>query len=333
LIDQSINSDILALRRFVKTRIGGIQGDFQVLAGVESAVKREAGAVEAGGDGPHPRKSDPHAAMAREAWAHDVRMRNRTGRPDSGVKLYVTDRDANGAREFMANSRFQRYPGLWAALVQWIGETPAERPYRILMTPASVGIEAAGFAIALKDAGLYRRRDIVIESFDISAKATALARTGIYPRALFPADLSPFADCLAEEGDGFVRVSDEVRRLVRILAPSDLLDFKAAASYDLVVCLNLLMHLGEADRPAAVRKLAELTTPGGLLCINNNFDWPQALEPHFLMLTGSRGTQPVAGGGEFSSLHERFAGNWPQNADAPFAVTDARAMILGRNRR
>lgn len=269
----------------------------------------------------------------REEWAHDVRMRNRTGRPDSGVKLYVTDRDANGAREFMANSRFQRYPGLWAALVRSIGETAAERPYRILMTPASVGIEAVGFAIALKDAGLYRRRDIVIESFDISAKATALARTGVYPRALFPADLSPFADWLTEEDDGFVRVNDEVRRLVRILPPSDLLDFMAAEKYDMVVCLNLLMHLEEADRPAAVRKLAGLTTPGGLLCINNNFDWPQALEPHFVMLTGTGEAQPGAGGGEFLSLHERFAGDSPQNPGAPFAVTDARAMILGRSRR
>ncbi|GIL01445.1 MAG: hypothetical protein BroJett030_13440 [Alphaproteobacteria bacterium] len=271
-----------------------------------------------------------HAAAGaprRPDWEQDVRIRTRPGRPDSGVKLYVTDRDAAGMREFMANTGFRRYPRLMATLVALLGQFPAEAQIRVLIVPLSVGLEAVSLAIAGLEAGLFQARSVTIEGFDISAKATALARSGVYPRLFFPDDLTAFAPALREADDGFVEVDASVMAHVRVLDPADVLTFAPGKPYDMVVCLNLLMHLPEKARPALVARLAELTAPGGILCLNNNQEWPDELVPHFAALTA-----PAAG---FVSLHEALAdapgtGTTPAGPVPAFAVTDANAMILRR---
>lgn len=266
------------------------------------------------------------ASMSRhEAWERDVRIRVRPGRANSGVKLYVTDRDGGDAREFMANTGFMRYPRLLSTLVALMGAAPAGQTLRVLIVPLSVGLEAVSLVIAGKKAGLFDGGQVTVEGFDISAKATALARGGLYPRLFFPDDLSAYDGALSETGDGFVEVAPAIMRHIAVLPAGDVLRFEPPRPYEMVICLNLLMHLPEAARPALVDKLCALTAPGGLLCLNNNQEWPGELMPHFDRLT--------APGGGFASLHGRpgiaaGTGATPAGPVPAFAVTDANAMLL-----
>jgi chemotaxis methyl-accepting protein methylase len=258
-------------------------------------------------------------AGARAAWDTDVRIRIRPGRADSGVKLYVTDHTRDGPRELMANTRFFRYPQLFDRLVDLLMENSPRRPIRVCITPLSVGLEAVSLVIAGLRKGLFSGREVGVEGFDLSAKATELARGSIYPRLFFPDDLSALHEYLTVETDGYVSVRDAVSRHIRVLPAADALIEQDTEPYDLVICLNLLMHLAEPDRPRLVERLAGMTAPGGILCLNNNQEWPQELAPYHDKLTGAG----------FVSLHKEFA----TTGSAPdFAVTDARAMILRRVR-
>jgi len=251
------------------------------------------------------------------AWATDVRIRLRPGRADSGVKLYVTDRTREGAREFMANTGFMRYPVLFAGLADVIARSPSRR---VLIAPLSVGLEAVSLAIACLRAAPDRLPRI--EGFDISAKASELARTTTWPRLFFPPDLSQFDGMLSETEDGYVEATKIVRDMIRILPAADILAFAPKGRHDLVLCLNLMMHLPADARAALVDKLADCVVPGGVLALNNNQEWPGELESHFAALTALGWT----------SLEAEFVpGATPEGSAGPaphYAVTDANAMIL-----
>lgn len=254
---------------------------------------------------------------AAEAWSRDVRIRIRPGRPDSGVKLYVTDHGPDGPRELMANTRFFRYPQLFDVLVDLLAAMPADGPRRACIVPLSVGLEAVSFVIAGLRKGLFDRRRVTVEGFDLSAKATELARAGVYPRLFFPEDLEPLREFLDERDDDFVEVRENVIRHIEVLPADDALRPKNRQACDLVLCLNLVMHVAESGRMRLVDSLAAMTAPCGLLVINNNQEWPQELAPYFAHLTGLG----------FASLHRQLG---PSESEPDFAVTDARAMILRR---
>jgi chemotaxis methyl-accepting protein methylase len=265
------------------------------------------------------RKSDESATGSLdpvESWSRDVRVRIRPGRPDSGVKLYVTDHGPDGPRELMANTRFFRYPQLFDVLIDLLMAMPANRPMRVCIVPLSVGLEAISFVIAGLRKGLFDRRETVVEGFDLSRKATELARGGVYPRHFFPPDLEPLREFVREREDGFIEVRANVTRHIEVLPADDALRPRHHRTYDLVVCLNLLMHVAEADRTRLVDSLAAMTAPGGLLVINNNQEWPEELAPFHQRLSGKG----------FESLHRQIG----TAGEPDFAVTDARAMILRR---
>lgn len=251
------------------------------------------------------------------AWGDDVRIRLRPGRQDSGVKLYVTDHLESGPRELMANTGFFRYPGLFTELAACLDDlnVPA---LRVCIVPLSVGIEAVSFAIACLENGVAKRKKISIAGFDISRKATELAREGRYPSLFFPDEISKYDDYLQADGEDYVTVGEDVRRNLEVLPATDILTFEPEQPYDLVICLNLFMHLPEEARPELLDRLAAMTAPGGILCLNNNQEWPEELAPHFKRLT--------APDGGFRSLENDFTSGG--NGQARFAVTDAMAMVL-----
>ncbi len=94
-----------------------------------------------------------------------------------------------GPRELMANTRFFRYPGLFDVLVDLLAAMPDKAELRVLIVPLSVGLEAVSFVIAGLRKGLLDRRKLIVEGFDLSAKATELAQAAVYPRLFFPEDL------------------------------------------------------------------------------------------------------------------------------------------------
>ena len=261
------------------------------------------------------------------AWETDVRIRIRPGRANSGTKLYVTDHGPHGSHEFMANTGFFRYPGLLDVLVSLLAGFPADRPLRVLIVPLSVGLEAVSLVIAGLRAGLFDDHDVTVEGFDISEKATQLARLAVYPRLFFPDDLSGCDGMLEALPGGFIRVAEAVTGKISVLPARDILAFEPERPYDMVVCLNLLMHLDAEDRAPLVARLAAITAPDGILCLNNNQEWPAELVPYFTQLTAPEGG--------FGSLHAGLAKTdeertTPAGPVPEFAMTDANAMILRR---
>ncbi len=163
---------------------------------------------------------------------------------------------------------FLRYPEFQRSLVRAIAARSAP-DFRLLVAPGSIGCEALTLAILAKEAGLFDGgRSLVIDTLDLSARFTALARQNLYPesaiRHLPPAMKAHFNAC-AQSSGALVSAADTVHGCVNILPRGSLLDFQPAEAYDAVLCVNLLQYAGEF-RPAFLDKLASLSR--GMICVN-----------------------------------------------------------------
>lgn len=137
---------------------------------------------------------------------------------------------------------------------------------RLISVPCSSGEEPYSLAMTLLDAGLAPSA-FEIHAFDVSRAAIDRAMAGVYGRNSFRgADLDFRARHFARTQDGW-RINPEVAACVRF-AEGNLLEIGASttpASYDLVFCRNLLIYFDAESQQRAIRTLAGLLKPGGLV--------------------------------------------------------------------
>ena len=172
----------------------------------------------------------------------------------------------------------------WARLVRekWLPTHPAAR-FRLLSVPCSSGEEPFSLVMALVGAGVPADR-FQVEASDISLRALARARRGIYGKNSFRGKDLAFRDrYFRPSAEGFV-LDRAVRNCVRFY-PGNFLsaDFPAGeASYDFIFCRNLLIYLDPAMRRKALEKLQRLLTPAGVLFVGPA-EKPLALDHGFVM--------------------------------------------------
>ena len=160
-----------------------------------------------------------------------------------------------------------REPAAFAVLADHVRQVLATRPRaRLLSMPCATGEEPCSMAMAVLGAGIDGRR-VEVLGVDVSARALAAARRGVYGvRALqaVPDDLR--ARFLEPDAAG-ARVTDEVRRMISF-ARGNLLRADAIAparSFDVIFCRNVLIYLAEPARRTVVLSLARLLADDGLL--------------------------------------------------------------------
>jgi len=151
----------------------------------------------------------------------------------------------------------------------------------------ATGEEAYTLAILLAEAS--GRRDgahVYVIASDVDDRSLEVARTGAYPRkatARVPPEL--FDRYFRAEGST-VRVADSIRDRIRF-ARHDFVGLRLApeeavvASFDLVLCRNVLLYFDESLRTKALSRLAAVVEPGGALMIGPSESLPRGARPAF----------------------------------------------------
>jgi chemotaxis protein methyltransferase WspC len=167
---------------------------------------------------------------------------------------------------------FFRDPETFAALVRLVREewlsAHATGPLRLLSVPCSSGEEPFSVAMALLDAGVPAQR-FQIEAVDISARALARAKLGVYGRNSFRGKDLAFRDRYFEPSkEGFV-LDPAIRDCVRFYQGNFLGDDVLAgrAGYDFILCRNLLIYFDGLMRRKVLDKLERLLAPAGVLFV------------------------------------------------------------------
>ena len=126
---------------------------------------------------------------------------------------------------------------------------------------------------------------------DVDERSLDVARSATYPReavARVPAELS--ARYFRSEG-ATVRVAESIRDHVRF-ARHDLVGTRLApeaavvASFDLVLCRNVLLYFDESLRAKALGRLAAVLDPGGALMISPSESLPEGFRSALIPFPG-----------------------------------------------
>jgi chemotaxis protein methyltransferase WspC len=194
----------------------------------------------------------------------------------------------------VAETWFLRDKTPFAYLVQHVRETRGARAgdaYRVLSVPCSTGEEPYSVAIAFSDAGLMPPQ-YAIDAVDISTKALAAARRGLYAVGSFRGDDLGFRDRYFQPVPGGWQIADELRRGVSF-AQGNLLDVgfpDGRGKYHAVLCRNLLIYLTPAARAVAMARITSVLAPGGVVIVGHAEALPQ-IDPRF---------SPIETGGAFA---------------------------------
>jgi chemotaxis protein methyltransferase WspC len=199
---------------------------------------------------------------------------------------------------------------LLAAYVRekWRPANP-QGPFRAFCIPCASGEEAYSVAMTLLDAGLEADR-IRIDAGDVSTRALARARLGVYGRSSFREKLSRLEERYFLRCPEGWQIREEVAALVH-LEKANLLDlsvYRQRAAYDTVFCRNALIYLEDRVRREVIASLRDLLREDGLLFTGHSE----------LMSFLKAGFQQVNYPQSFAC---RKAGSLPRTAGSPGSLT------------
>jgi chemotaxis protein methyltransferase WspC len=157
----------------------------------------------------------------------------------------------------------------------------AVRPLRVLSVPSSTGEEPYTIAMALLDAG-FPQADIVIDAVDVSERAIAAGRKGVYGPGSFRGEDQEFRGRWFRAAGEQWAVRAPLREAVtfsrgNILEPGA---FEPGRKYHAIFCRNLLIYLTATARVAAIGRLEAVLEPGGLLVVGHA-EALQVMDPRF----------------------------------------------------
>ena len=142
---------------------------------------------------------------------------------------------------------------------------------RILSVPCSTGEEPYSIAMALIDAGLPAAR-FRVDAMDISERALAHARRGVYGARAFRATDLGFRDRHFEQAPRGHRIRNGPRQHVTFLQGNLLTSpfLNRTAHYDIAFCRNVLIYFDTEAQSRAVRVLTGLLAARGVLFVGSS---------------------------------------------------------------
>jgi chemotaxis protein methyltransferase WspC len=153
--------------------------------------------------------------------------------------------------------------------MDWANRASSDSVLNVLSLPCSTGEEPYSIAMALLDAGLPPQRFRVL-GVDISERAVAYARQGIYGRSAFRGQDVTFRDRYFAGDERGQAIADRVRRQVRFRQGNLFSSmFAEPERFDVVFCRNLLIYFDQATQERAIARLTELLAPNGVLFVGS----------------------------------------------------------------
>jgi len=146
-----------------------------------------------------------------------------------------------------------------------------EPPLRAWVVGAASGEEAYSLAMLLEDAGAQYR----IIASDLDEPSLRMARAGLYATDRVGEVPEELKDRYLRPEPGGYLVTDALRRRIQF-ARHDLMGSRLApaeailASFDLVLCRNVLLYFDSSLRARAVERLVSAVRPGGGLVLGSS---------------------------------------------------------------
>jgi chemotaxis protein methyltransferase CheR len=113
-----------------------------------------------------------------------------------------------------------------------------------------------------------------IMATDISTRVLAQAKRGVYADERVTKVPKPFLKKYFQKGvgnsDGYVKVKDELRRMVHFDRFNLMGDFPWRAAIDVIFCRNVMIYFNRETQQELVSKFHEALTPGGYLFIGHS---------------------------------------------------------------
>jgi chemotaxis protein methyltransferase CheR len=147
----------------------------------------------------------------------------------------------------------------------------AGKPVSIWSAGCSSGEEPFSIVMLAREAGLRPGRDFRVYASDISRRVLAKARRGVYREASFRETSESLRSRYFEEKDGWMRVSDEVKRDVDFLHMNLLDPAKVAmlGSIDVILCRNVIIYFDASAKKRLIGSFYETLEPGGHLLLGH----------------------------------------------------------------
>jgi chemotaxis protein methyltransferase CheR len=145
----------------------------------------------------------------------------------------------------------------------------AGQPLRLLSAGCSSGEEVYSAAIALDEAG--NHRPVAIDGCDLNPRRIHQARTALYAAGALRATDPARAARYFVEQDGRYQLRPRHRRGVRFFE-QNLIEpgpFPGPASYEIVLCRNVLIYFSARARQRALDQLVRWLVPGGYLLLGH----------------------------------------------------------------
>jgi chemotaxis protein methyltransferase WspC len=162
---------------------------------------------------------------------------------------------------------FFRDAQAFVALVRLV--TEERRPVlRVLCIPCSTGEEPYSLVMSLLDGG-FLPQQLHVDAVDISARALAVAKRGIYGINSFRGANLAFRDKYFQPTANGYTLEEQLRRYVtfhqrNLISP----DFGFQnESYDVIFCRNLLIYFDRPTQEQALKTLTGLLAPTGFLFV------------------------------------------------------------------
>jgi chemotaxis protein methyltransferase CheR len=145
------------------------------------------------------------------------------------------------------------------------------RPIWLWSAGCSTGEEA--YTLALIAHRVFGRDGYRVLGTDVNPKAVAAARVGAYGQWSLRGVSDERREALAVTGAQTVRVPEEVKSLVRF-ETQNLVDESSyaqagMASFELVMCRNVLIYMSHSARATIIARLAANVSPGGVLILGH----------------------------------------------------------------
>ena len=160
-------------------------------------------------------------------------------------------------------------------LPELVARNRRNRRLSVWSAGCSTGEEAYSLAIILKESGLFENWDIQILGTDISAKALAKARRGVYGSLSFR-QAGPMSERIRrtyfEPIEKQLRVTDAIQNMVRFFRLNllDRLAMSVLPTMDVVLCRNVLIYFSEETKKQVVQTFYEKIRPGGYLLLGHS---------------------------------------------------------------
>lgn len=206
------------------------------------------------------------------------RMRE-LGLADISTYLSLVENDASGQEATLLIdslstnvTSFYREPAHFTVFSDFLAERKKAgiRKLRVWCAAAATGEEPWTLAMLMRQAFPEPRFDLALLATDISTRALAVARQGVYERAA----VAKLPEALSRRwftSDGSTStISDDLRPLVtfnrmNLVRPP----YPMRGQFDVIFCRNVMIYFENPERLAVLGEVHRLLVPGGLLCLGH----------------------------------------------------------------